>query len=72
MSTPKTICIRDLRAPVAEAIAKVQANSDFSEELKAYLVSKINRCGFAGVIVHAHETFSGGEIHLHASITKLF
>lgn len=69
---PKNLSIRNLRAPTADAIAKIQADEAMAAEDKAWLVAKIEKSGFAGVIVDAHEAFHDGTTHLHASITKLF
>ena len=69
---PKNLSIRNLRAPTADAIAKIKADEAMPAEDKAWLVAKIQKSGFAGVIVDAHEAFHDGATHLHASITKLF
>lgn len=69
---PKNLAVRNLRAPIADAIAKIQADAAISAEDKAWLISKIEKSGFAGVIVDAHESFHEGATHLHASITKLY
>ena len=70
--TPKNLAIRNLRAPTADAIAKIQADESIPAEDKTWLIAKIEKSGFAGVIVDAHESFHDGATHLHASITKLF
>lgn len=69
---PKNLAIRNLRAPTADAIAKIQADESIPAEDKTWLIAKIEKSGFVGVIVDAHEAFHDGATHLHASITKLF
>lgn len=69
---PKNLAVRNLRAPTAEAIAKIQADEAVPAEDKAWLIAKIEKSGFAGVIVDAHEAFHAGATHVTASITKLF
>lgn len=69
----KSNSVRDLRAPVADAIAKLKGEDyDLDEPTRAYLISKVENSGFAGVIVDAHQMSRDGAFHLHASITKLF
>ena len=69
---PKNLAIRNLRAPTADAIAKIQSDESIPADDKTWLIAKIEKSGFAGVIVDAHESFHEGATHLHASITKLF
>ena len=68
----KPKAVRNLRAPVADAITKLGADYDISPEFRAYLVAKVEKCGFGGVIVDAHEATSNGETHVHASVTMLY
>ena len=72
MSTPKRLSLRNLRLPTPEAITKIKANLDMEPEDKAWILAKIKKSGHAGVIVDAHEVTHDGDIHVHASITKLF
>ena len=69
-SKPKAV--RNLRAPTADAIAKLQNDYDLDDATRAYLIAKVEKSGFGGVIVDAHEANHEGATHLHASITKLF
>lgn len=68
----ETFSIRNLRLPAAEAIAAIQARADISEGDKAFVVGKIQKSGFAGVVVDAHEHFLNGSTTLHLTITKLY
>lgn len=75
---PKTVekaqgwAVRGLRLPAAKAIEEITASKDMPEEDKAWLISKINKSGFAGVVVDAYEQNHEGAIHMHSSINKLF
>lgn len=69
-SKPKAV--RNLRAPVADAIVKLQTEFDLDEATRAYLIAKVQKSGFGGVIVDAHEATHEGTTLLHASITKLY
>jgi hypothetical protein len=67
----QNLSLRNLRLPTPEAIAKIEA-AELEPEDKAWLVAKIKKSGHAGVIMDAHEVAQDGNIHVHASITKLF
>jgi|GEM_PF-6979737 len=69
---PQNLALRNLRAPTADAIATIRADTTIPAEDKAWLITKIEKAGFAGVIVDAHAAFHEGATHLHASITRLF
>ena len=64
--------IRGLRLPSEQAIAKIQADTTIPDEDKAYIIRKIEKSGFAGVVVDAHEHFSEGATHLNATVSKLY
>lgn len=68
----KPTAVRNLRAPTADALARIATDYDLAPETRAYLVAKVEQSGFAGVIVDAHEIRHEGATHFHASITKLF
>ena len=68
----ETLSIRNLRLPTSEAIAKIEADASIPAEDKAWLLSKIQKSGFAGVVVDAHEAVHNGATHIHCSITKLY
>jgi len=68
----ETFSVRGLRLPAADAIAKIQADDKIPAEDKAYLIRKIEKSGFAGVTVDAHEHFKDGATHFNATITKLY
>lgn len=71
-NTTKPISVRNLRATAIDAVSKIKSDETLSEADKSFLVSKIEKSGFQGVIVDAHEAFDNGATHFHASIVKLF
>lgn len=70
--SPKPKAVRNLRAPTADAIAKLKSDYDLDPATRDYLIAKVEKSRFAGVIVDAHEATHEGATHLHASITRLF
>lgn len=72
MTKTEQFAVRGLKLPTNEAIAKIQADTGIKDADKAYLVEKIQKSGFAGVIVDAHEHFHDGATHIHISITRLY
>ena len=69
-SKPK--CVRDLRGPKADVLAKLATEYDLAPELSAFLTAKVEQSPHAGVTVHAHEQGDANNFHLAISITKLF
>ena len=70
--TPEVWSVRNLRLPSDQAIAKIKADDKIPTEDKDWIVRKIEKSGHAGVIVDAHEHFSDGDTHCHASVVKLY
>lgn len=68
----ETFSIRNLRLPIEQAISEINARQDISPEDKAFVVGKIQKSGFAGVIVDVHEHFLGGATTLHMTISRLY
>lgn len=64
--------VRSLDLPAAEAIAKLRADETIPSEARAYLIALVERSGFAGVSVDAHEHALAGATILHASVSKLY
>jgi hypothetical protein len=70
--SPEVWSSRDLRGPIDKVIEMVQANETIPEEDKSWLVRKIKKSGFAGVIVDMHEHFHEGATIINGSIVRLY
>jgi hypothetical protein len=64
--------IRGLKGPLADVLAKVQADAAIPESDKEYLAGKISASGFAGVTVDAHVHALGGNTNVAITISKLY
>jgi len=64
--------VRGLRLPATDAIAKLRENDKIPDEDRDWLIRKIEKSGFAGVVVDAHEHFHEGATILNASVLKLY
>jgi hypothetical protein len=68
----KPKCVRDLRGPKADVLAKLPTNYDLPPETLSYLTAKAEAAPHAGLVIHAHEQSDGDGLHVCFSITKLF
>ena len=72
LPSPEVWSVRGLRLPATRAIDEIRGNGKIPEEDKAWIIRKIQKSGFEGVIVDAHEHHHQGVTIMHGSVTKLF
>lgn len=62
-----------MRGPAERIIASIEANAEIPAEDKAFLIAKIRKTGFEGIVVNAHDHFcKDGAACGSFSITKLY
>lgn len=70
--SPEVWSVRGLRLPKDKAIETIRADEKIPQEDKDWIIRKIEKSGFEGVVVDCHEHFHDGVTIMNGSVTKLY